>query len=154
MRIVGPTLQREKEVEAILRSLPRWFGLEEPLLRFAAESLVNPTFGAEIDGTLVGFLTLKRHYEPSWEVQCMAVAAPHRNAGVGSTLLVAAERHVRAQGARFLQVKTVAETSPSLEYAETRGFYLARGFVPLEAFPALWDPSNPALQLIKALPEA
>ena len=36
-------------------------------------------------------------------------------------------------------------------YAETRRFYLAMGFEPLEEFPSLWGPANPALQLIKSL---
>ena len=84
----------------------------------------------------------------------MAVSARHRNQKVGTALLTAGEQHARAQGARFLQVKTVAETSPSPEYAQTRRFYLARGFVPLEVFPTLWDPWNPALQLVKTLDAA
>jgi hypothetical protein len=66
-------------------------------------------------------------------------------------LLAHAERFVRGRGAKFLQVKTVAHTSPSPEYAETRKFYEARGFTPLEIFPELWNPRNPALQLVKLL---
>lgn len=37
------------------------------------------------------------------------------------------------------------------EYAETRAFYRARGYTPLEVFPTLWSPRNPALQLVKVL---
>ena len=151
MNIVGPDIEREAEVESILRSLPGWFGIERALLMYVADSAAKPTFGAELDGRLVGFLTLTRHFELSWEGHCMAVSSRHRNAGVGTRLLAVAEQHARAHGARFLQVKTVAESSPSPEYAQTRRFYLARGFVPLEVFPALWDPWNPALQLVKAL---
>ena len=151
MNIVGPELQREKDVEAILRSLPRWFGIEKALRMYVADSALKPTFGAEEDGHLIGFLTLTRHFPEAWEVHCIAVAAAHRNAGVGSALITHAERFVKGQGARFLQVKTVAGTSPSPEYAETRKFYSAMGFTPLEVFPQLWDPRNPALQLIKLL---
>jgi len=50
-----------------------------------------------------------------------------------------------------LQVKTVAATSSSKEYAETREFYRRRGFTPIEVFPTLWDAHNPALQSIKVL---
>jgi len=151
MNIVGPGIQREPEVEAVLRSLPRWFGIEKALLMYVTDSAAKPTLGAELDGRLIGFLTLTRHFAESWEVHCMAVSDRHRNRKVGTTLLAAAERHAREQGARFLQVKTVAEASASQAYAETRRFYLARGFVPLEVFPMLWDPWNPALQLVKAL---
>jgi len=84
----------------------------------------------------------------------MAVAAGSRNKRVGTELLERAEQYVTSQGARFLQVKTVADTSPSPEYAQTRQFYLAKGFTPLEVFPTLWDPWNPALQLVKALDAA
>jgi N-acetylglutamate synthase-like GNAT family acetyltransferase len=151
MKIIGPELQREKDVEAILRSLPRWFGIEKALRMYVADSALKPTFAVEEDGQLTGFVTLTRHFPEAWEVHCIAVAAANRNAGVGSALMAHAERFVKGQGARFLQVKTVAGTSPSAEYAETRKFYLARGFTPLEVFPQLWDPHNPALQLIKLL---
>jgi len=151
MKIIGPELQREKDVEAILRSLPRWFGIEKALRMYVADSALNPTFAVEEDGQLTGFVTLTRHFPEAWEVHCIAVAAANRNAGVGSALMAHAERFVKSQGARFLQVKTVADTSPSAEYAETRKFYSARGFTPLEVFPELWDPHNPALQLIKLL---
>jgi len=151
MNIVGPSIQREREVEAILRSLPLWFGIEKALVMYVADSASKPTFGAEVSGQLIGFLTLSHHFPHSWEVHCMAVAASSRNKRVGTALLQRAEHYVRSQGGRFLQVKTVAETSPSAEYAQTRQFYLAKGFTPLEVFPTLWDPWNPALQLIKAL---
>jgi GNAT superfamily N-acetyltransferase len=154
MDIVGPGIQREAEIEAILRSLPRWFGIERALVMYVADSVAKPTFGAEVEGRLIGFLTLTEHFASSWELHCMAVSAQHRNRAVGTALLAAAEQHARAQGVEFLQVKTIAETSPSPEYAQTRRFYLARGFVPMEVFPTLWDPWNPALQLVKALKTA
>jgi len=48
-------------------------------------------------------------------------------------------------------VSKYAATSPSVGYAETRKFYEAKGFTSLEVFPKLWDPHNPALQMIKVL---
>jgi GNAT superfamily N-acetyltransferase len=151
MNIVGPSIQREREVEAVLRSLPRWFGIEKALVMYVADSASKPTFGAEANGRLIGFLTLSQHFACSWEVHCMAVAADSRNKRVGTALLERAEQYVRSLGGRFLQVKTVAEASPSPEYAQTREFYLAKGFAPLEVFPTLWDPWNPALQLVKVV---
>jgi ribosomal protein S18 acetylase RimI-like enzyme len=151
MNIIGPVLQREQDIEAILRSLPRWFGIEHALLMYVADSATKPTFAAEVGDRLAGFITLTQHFPQSWEVHCIAVAAQHRNAGIGSALLAHAERFVQEQGAKFLQVKTVAHTSPSPDYAETRKFYEAKGFTPLEIFPELWNPRNPALQLIKLL---
>lgn len=48
-------------------------------------------------------------------------------------------------------MKTLSAAHPDPGYALTRAFNLASGFRPLEEFPTLWDPSNPALQLIKAI---
>ena len=153
MNIIGPELKRERDVETVLRSLPRWFGIEKALLMYVADSATRPTFATEVDGRLTGFISLTQHFPESWEVHCIAVAAPHRNSGIGSALLAHAERFARDRGARILQVKTVAHTSPSPEYAETRKFYEAKGFMPLEIFPLLWDAHNPALQLVKFLEE-
>jgi GNAT superfamily N-acetyltransferase len=89
------------------------------LFKYVADAATKPTFAAEVDGRLVGFITLTQHFPQAWEVHCMAVAADIRNCGVGTALLERAERYASDQGARFLQVKTVAQTSPSPEYAET-----------------------------------
>jgi GNAT superfamily N-acetyltransferase len=151
MKIVGPYLHREDECMEVLRSLPMWFGIEEALLMYARDSGTHPTFALESDQRIRGFITLQQHFPEAWEVHCMAMAAEARNEGHGTRLLLHAEGWLRTQGARYLQVKTVADASPSKEYGETRKFYVARGFTPLEAFPTLWSPRNPALQLIKVL---
>jgi hypothetical protein len=55
------------------------------------------------------------------------------------------------QDARFLTVKTRSPSAPDPNYAKTHAFYEAVGFLPIEEFPLLWNPENPALMLIKAL---
>jgi hypothetical protein len=49
------------------------------------------------------------------------------------------------------EVKTLAAEHPGAEYAQTRAFYAAMGFLPLEAFPTLWSPYLPVLRLVKPL---
>ena len=61
------------------------------------------------------------------------------------------ESGLAASGVEFLQVKTLSAARPDAGYDATRAFYLAYGFRPLEEFPTLWDPANPALQMIKAV---
>jgi GNAT superfamily N-acetyltransferase len=151
MKTLGPVLHRSTECEAVLRTLPRWFGIEAALQKYVADSERLPTFGHEHEGRLISFLSLTQHFPQAWEVHCMAVHASWRGQGLGSALLTEVERWLAEQGVRFLQVKTVAHASKSAEYAETRQFYLAKGFTPLEVFPELWDPHNPALQLVKTL---
>lgn len=151
MFIVGPDLKRASECEAILRSLPMWFGIEPALLMYVRDSAELPTFGLAEEGRLIGFLTLQEHFPHAWEIHCIAISAAARGQGHGSRLLAHAESWLVDRGVRFLQVKTVAATGPSLEYAETRKFYERRAFVPIEIFPELWDPWNPALQYLKVL---
>ena len=151
MEIIGPELARPGDCEAVLRSLPMWFGIERALLMYARDSATMPTFALSDGRHLVGFLTLREHFPEAWDIHCVAVRADARGQGHGSRLLAHAEAWLRERGVRFLQVKTVAATSSSKEYAETREFYRHRGFSRIEVFPTLWDAHNPALQLIKAL---
>jgi GNAT superfamily N-acetyltransferase len=151
MELLGPQLRLESQCEAVLRSLPQWFGIEEALRMYVADTGRLPTFAFSESGAVVAFLSLMQHFPESWEIHCVAVHSDARNRGHGSALLKHAEQWLVGQGVRYLQVKTVAHTSKSAAYAETREFYLARGFAPLEIFPLLWAPQNPALQLIKVL---
>ena len=151
MEIIGPKLERAGDCEAVLRSLPMWFGIERALLMYARDSATMPTFALSDGPHLGGFLTLREHFPEAWDIHCVAVRADARGQGHGSRLLAHAEAWLKERGVRFLQVKTVAATSASTEYAETREFYRHRGFTPIEVFPTLWDPRNPALQLIKVL---
>jgi GNAT superfamily N-acetyltransferase len=151
MELLGPQLQLESQCEAVLRSLPQWFGIEEALRMYVADTARLPTFAFSENGAVVAFLSLMQHFPGSWEIHCVAVHSNARNRGHGTALLKHAEQWLLGQGVKYLQVKTVAHTSKSAAYAETREFYLAKGFTPLEIFPLLWAPQNPALQLIKVL---
>jgi GNAT superfamily N-acetyltransferase len=84
----------------------------------------------------------------------MAVEAGQRGRGVGCLLHQHVEAWLRDQGAQVLQVKTLAASHPSPQYAQTRKFYLAMGYTEMEVFPTLWSPSLPVLQLVKSLGNA
>ncbi len=150
-RITGPSQHRQQELEAILRTLPGWFGIEESLVAYARDTIVLPTFVAELEQRALGFITLREHFTGSWEVSCMAVAAHARGRGLGTALLEHAEAWAASRGGRYLQVKTLAATHPSPEYAETRAFYERQGFAPLEVLPHHWSAANPCLVMIKVL---
>ena len=151
MKIIGPSLSVAAECEAVLRSLPLWFGIEVSLLMYAKDSERLPTFAVSEAGRIVGFLSLMQHFPTAWEIHCVAIHAQSRNQGYGKALLAHAERWLVGQGVSLLQVKTVAATSASASYAQTREFYSHLGFLPLEVFPHFWSPSNPCLQLVKFL---
>jgi GNAT superfamily N-acetyltransferase len=153
MQMIGPTLNARTACEAVLRSLPQWFGIEESLLMYADDTLRLPSFAALEGDEIVGFVSLMEHFPQAWEIHCIAVRAASRNAGIGRALVAHTEAWLAAKQVTLLQVKTIAATSPSPAYAQTREFYCRAGFLPLEVFPLLWSPRNPCLQLVKFLPE-
>jgi GNAT superfamily N-acetyltransferase len=131
-----------------------WFGIEDALVMYADDSVRLPTFAAIDSSKLTAFISLKQHFPHAWEIHCIAVLAESRNKGFGRALLAHAESWLSKQRASLLQVKTVAATSSSTAYAQTREFYNHMGFQPLEVFPELWSARNPCLQLIKLLPSS
>lgn len=141
------------DVERLLRSLPQWFGIEHSLLEYVDDARTLPTYVVRDhdSGAVVGILLLKHHFSASAEVHLMAVDPLRHRQGVGRALLRSAETDLRADGVRFLQVKTLSDSHPDDNYALTRQFYLAEGFTPLEEFADLWDEGNPCLLLVKSL---
>jgi len=151
MNIRGPITGVEVECERVLRTLPLWFGHEGALMEYAENTAKFQTFVAEENGLVIAFLSLQCHFPTSWEVNCIAVDAAYRNRGVGQALQSRTEEWLKGQGAKTLQVKTLAEAHPSPEYEQTRKFYESVGYIPVEVFPTLWEIGLPVLQLIKIL---
>ena len=135
----------------ILQSVHRWFGIESINQEYMVYVDEHPTFIAYKDDMAVGFLSLARHFPHSAEIWVIAVHVDYHRQGIGQALVESAEKMLRNEGVRYLQVKTLNDTHPSPEFALTRKFYLALDFVPLEVFPTIWSEDHPALQLIKAL---
>jgi GNAT superfamily N-acetyltransferase len=151
MHIEGPLTGVEADCERVLRTLPQWFGIEQSLLEYAHNTANLPTFVAKNGEVVVGFLSLREHFSKAWELDCIAVNLALRGQGLGKKLQTCAESWLVEKGVTLLQVKTLAPTHPSKAYAETRKFYEALGYEPVEVFPTLWGADLPVLQLVKAL---
>lgn len=152
MRITGPQIGLAATCEPVLRDLPQWFGIESAIVQYVRDIESLPTFLALDDGDhAMGFMTVRRHFALAAELHVLAVRTCHHRCGVGRALLAQVEHWLRLEGTRFLQVKTLAPTATSEHYERTRRFYEAMGFTPLEIFPTLWDPRNPALLMIKTI---
>ncbi|MCC6676773.1 MAG: GNAT family N-acetyltransferase [Phycisphaerales bacterium] len=136
--------------EAILRSIPEWFGIEEATLRYIAAAARLPTWIASLGPRDAGFITISRHFDESAEIHCIAVHRDFHGMGAGTALVRLAEEHLRQQGVRYLQVKTLGPSRTNVEYARTLHFYLRRGFARLEEINGLW-PGIPCLILVKKL---
>jgi GNAT superfamily N-acetyltransferase len=136
----------------ILRQLPTWFGIAESNQDYIETADTHPGVIASVGGAAVGITTVKHHSPYAAEIYLMAVTPAFHRHGIGQLMLRLVEEHLAGDGVEFLQVKTLSATRPDEGYAQTRAFWLACGFRPLEEFPTLWDASNPALQLIKTVP--
>jgi GNAT superfamily N-acetyltransferase len=146
--------QRDPDrVESILRGLPEWFGIESAIVDYVDAARTLPSYLAVEDGEVVGVCLVERHFPQAAEVHLLAVDRAWHRRGVGRALMDAVEQDLGDEGVAFLQVKTLGASRESLEYALTRRFYEALGYVALEEFDAdtLW-PGNPCLVMIKHLP--
>jgi GNAT superfamily N-acetyltransferase len=137
--------------DAIVASLPAWFGIDEGIREAAELVRSGPGLVIERDGEIVGFCTYARRFRRTTEVTWMAVHADHRGEGLGTALLEGLEDAIRGGGVRLLIVRTLSDREdPGPEYAATRAFYLARGFEPVIELD-IWGPENPAQLLVKPL---
>jgi GNAT superfamily N-acetyltransferase len=134
-----------------LAELPTWFGVPESVEDYVAKADEHPTVVATLGGHDLGILTVLVHTPYAAEVYVMAVRPEHHREGVGRAMLGLAETWLRERDIEYLQVKTLSPRHPDPGYAKTREFYFACGFRPVEEFPQLWQPENPALQMIKTL---
>jgi GNAT superfamily N-acetyltransferase len=137
--------------DAIVASLPEWFGVEEGIREAAELVRTAPGLVAERDDEVVGFVTHAPRSSRAVEITWMAVHARHRGDGIGTALVGALTERLRDQGNRLLVVKTLSDRDdPGPEYAATRAFYLARGFIPVQELD-IWGPQNPAQLLVMPL---
>jgi GNAT superfamily N-acetyltransferase len=137
--------------DEIVASLPAWFGIEEGIREAADLVRAGPGLVVEVDGRVAGFLTHAERYPSTHEVTWMAVHAERRSAGLGTALLAELEARLRRAGVLLLLVRTLSDREdPGPEYAATRGFYLARGFLPVMELD-IWGPENPGQLLAKPL---
>ena len=136
--------------EAILRSLPEWFGIEASILEYRRDIETMETFIAESRGRRAGFLTLRAHNPRSAEIRVMGVLPDLHRRGIGRALADHAVKVLRQRSVEFLQVKTLGPSRESEEYARTRRFYESLGFVPLEEN-LHWGAANPCLVMVMHL---
>lgn len=130
--------------DSIVLSLPYHFGDEGGRAECARAVRTQDGLVALEDGVVVGFLTLARHDPRSAEITWLAVRADRRRHGIGRRLIERAVDDLSQKGVELLSVLTVADSEPdereSDNYADTRAFYRAQGFVALRELKlGSWD---------------
>ncbi len=149
--ISGPVFGKEIECEAILRALPEWFGIEDSIANYVKKIKTLPTFIARYNNEVVGFISLKIHFDRAAEMYVLGILPKYHRKGIGRRLVDAATAYLCGCDIKFLQVKTLSESRDSEHYTRTRRFYESMGFQPLEEFKTLWDERNPCLLMIKSI---
>jgi ribosomal protein S18 acetylase RimI-like enzyme len=136
----------------VLESLPEWFGVPASIDAYVSAADGLPMLACfEPVGDVVGFVSVKIHTLAAAEVYVMSVRRAWHRRGIGRALIEAAAQLARCRGARFLTVKTLSPSNPDPNYAATRLFYEAMGFLPIEEFPTLWNADNPCLLMLRPL---
>lgn len=135
--------------EKILRSLPKWFGIESAILDYINDVQRMPMLVAKKESEVVGFLALNLHNNYTAEIHVVGVLPEFHRQKIGQRLVSIAEEYLRDKGFQYLTVKTLSESKPDENYDRTRNFYYGVGFLPVEEFKTLWGEHNPCLLLIK-----
>lgn len=134
-----------------LHALPAWFGRPDSTARYIAAAAELPMIAGFENDIAIGFLTL-RDLDPSTaEIHVVGILPTHHRQGIGRRLVAAAAADCRARGLKTLTVQTVGPSHPDLNYAKTRAFYAAVGFVPVREEIDAWGPGTPRLTLAMAL---
>ncbi len=151
VREIVNAAEKQAVARQILEALPAWFGIAEAREEYIRESGSLPVGAAFRNSRPVGFLALRETSPQAAEIYVMGVLPDCHRQGAGKALVEWAKGFCRKNGARFFTVKTLDASAESPEYAATRAFYRAAGFVELECFPTLWDEDNPCLVMIQTV---
>jgi len=151
IRLIDDLDEKSRIAQEVLEALPEWFGIPEAREDYIRDSRSMPFFAAYADGLPVGFIALATHNENTAEIHVMGIKKPYHRQGIGAALIASAEDFCRMDGYALLEVKTLDAARENAEYAGTRAFYQAMGFLPLECIPELWGEANPCLIMVKPI---
>lgn len=138
-------------VERIISTLPEWFGLPHANREYIEAACSKETWTVRGDsGEIVGVTLVDRHFANVLELHFMAVDRSRRGEGIGRAMVTALEHDARSCSVALMEVKTLGPSHPDRGYADTRCFYEAMGFMPLEETD-LWGEDNPCLFMVKPI---
>lgn len=128
------TIDDAPACDAIIASLPYFFGDPDGVRDCAASVRAQPGYVAVSDDDVVAFLTIERQNPLSAEITWMAAHADHRRRSLGRRLIERAASDLARDRVRMLSVLTLGPSVPEAaadNYAGTCAFYQSCGFVPL-----------------------
>lgn len=134
----------------LLEQLPGWFGIPEANTAYVQSARELPAVVAQAGDQTVGLVLYRRHFRQAAEMHLMAISPEWHRRGIGRAMIRALASNLRLDGCEVIQVKTLGASHPDKHYAQTRAFYRAVGFLPLEEMMAIW-PNNPCLVMVMPL---
>ena len=137
--------------ERQLRMLTEWFGIESAIDNYLGRVTEFPMIVAEVDGEIVGFLSIEEQTKDADEIYLTAINPRFHRCGIGKMLIDEMEERANINKKSFLTVKTLSENHPDPHYRNTRKFYEAVGFTGVQELPELWGKENPCLIMVKKL---
>lgn len=149
MLIINLKSGAEETCRNILKTLPKWFGLQNATEEYILHASNAPVLVATIDNEEIGFLSLKRTSPIAYEIHSMGVVPDQHRCGIGRALVEKSIEYIKLNKAKYITVKTLSASSPDINYAKTREFYYAIGFEELEELPTLWGANTPCILMIK-----
>jgi RimJ/RimL family protein N-acetyltransferase/GNAT superfamily N-acetyltransferase len=136
---------------SVILSLPDWFGLQEANKEYIENVKKTEFYAAYMFDEPVGFYSIIRHFPETAEIYVCGILTEFHRLGIGTELQRVVEKVLSLDNAKYLTVKTLSSSHPDLNYANTRKFYTAVGFRPVEEFKTLWGEAYPCLFLLKDL---
>ena len=141
--------------DAVIRSLPYFFGDEDGVRECAEAVRSQPGWVARDGNEVVGFVTTEEAAPQCLEITWLAVRADQRRAGVGRRLVEGVAVEAAAGGAALLCALTLGPSvaEPGIEdgYEGTRRFWEHVGFRPVKELGLRsWNDEH-ALLLVRVL---
>ena len=150
-RFLDDASEKSGAVKTVITQLHPWFGIESANAEYIKNAAGIPVAVCEIDKRVVGFMAYRPTSDVVVELYVTGVLETYHRQGIGRRLLLMTELHAIQNNYQYYTVKTLDPSRENADYAKTRMFYEQNGFVKLETFKTLWDPSNPCLMMIKTL---
>lgn len=137
---------------SIIADLPEWFGIPSATADYVEFAEREQAWVAELDGEAVGLMVLADHGFSALDIHFLAVRRDVHRQGIGRRLVEKGVAEARLLGRRYLTVKTLGPSRVSEPYGQTRAFYRAVGFEPLEELDLATWPDTPCLLMVMAVP--
>jgi ribosomal protein S18 acetylase RimI-like enzyme len=137
--------------DEIIAALPYFFGIDAGVRACADAVRTQRGWVAEVNGAVVGFLTVEHLINP--EISWLAVHPEHRHHGLGKALISAAVNVLTSEDHSLLTVLTLGPSvveEAADNYAGTRRFYRSAGFQAVRELD-LADWEQPALLMSRQL---